>query len=157
APLRSMGNVVTSAQKAATAVGRVYDVLDTPPGIADKPNAQRLQVQRGAVRWAGVQFAYPGGGPVLDGVDLQIPAGSSLAVVGPAGWGKTTMARMLLRFVEPEKGSVTIDGVSVGEVTLRSLRAQIGMVFEETFLFSDTIAANIAFGRPDAKFDDIVR
>jgi ATP-binding cassette subfamily B protein len=162
-PTRSLGNVVTSAQRAGTAVGRVFEVLDTPPGVADRKNAQRLQVTRGTVLWQNVQFAFPGGAdsahppPVLDDVTLEIPAGTSLALVGPTGCGKTTMARTLLRFIEPASGRVTIDGIDVGDVTLRSLRGQIGMVFEDTFLFSDSIAANIAFGRPDAPFEDIVR
>jgi ATP-binding cassette subfamily B protein len=155
-PLRNMGHIVTSAQRAATAVGRVFEVLDTAPGVADQPAARKLAIHRGDVLWEGVRFAYPGGGPVLEGVDLEIPAGTSLALVGPTGCGKSTLARLVLRFIEPHEGRVLIDGTDIRDVTLRSLRSQIGMVFEDTFLFSDSIAANIAFGRPDAHFDDIV-
>lgn len=155
-PVRAIGMIVANAQRAATAAGRIFEVLDTPPGIADRPGATPIRMSEGRIRFEGVSFAYPGGGPVLDGVNLEIPAASSLALVGPTGCGKSTMMRMLVRFIEPESGRVTIDGTDIATVTLRSLRAQIGMVFEDTFLFSDTVANNIAFGRPDASMQEIV-
>ena len=102
-------------------------------------------------------FAYPDGGPVLDGVTLDIPAGSSVALVGQTGCGKSTLMRLLPRFIEPADGTITIDGQDVSEVTLASLRSHIGIVFEDTLLFSDSIASNIAFGRPDATEEEIVR
>ena len=156
-PLRSIGMIVAWAQRATTAAGRVFEILDTPPGIADQPGAKPLELEQGTVRFSDVRFAYPDGGPVLAGVDLEVPAGTSVALVGQTGCGKSTLMRLLPRFIEPVTGCVTIDGRDVAEVTLPSLRAQIGIVFEDTLLFSDSIAANIAFGRPDAHEEEVVR
>jgi ATP-binding cassette, subfamily B, bacterial len=156
-PLRSLGMIIAWAQRATTASTRIYEILDTSPGIADHEDATKLDLTGGAVRYEDVHFAYPDGGPVLDGVTLDIPAGKSVALVGQTGCGKSTLMRMLSRFIEPVSGVVTIDGQDVSQVTLRSLRSQIGIVFEDTLLFSDTIAQNIAFGRPDASEEEIVR
>jgi ATP-binding cassette subfamily B protein len=156
-PLRSIGMIVAWAQRATTASTRIFEILDTPPGIADHDGAEPLDATGGSVKWDGVHFAYPDGGPVLDGVSLEIPAGSSIALVGQTGCGKSTLMRLLPRFIEPVSGTVTIDGRDVSKVTLKSLRAGIGIVFEDTLLFSDTIAANIAFGRPKATQEEIVR
>jgi ATP-binding cassette, subfamily B, bacterial len=156
-PLRAVGWIVAAAQRAATASGRVFEVLDTPPGVADRPGARPLPAGPGGVRYSDVRFAYPGGGPILDGIDLEVPARTSLALVGPTGCGKSTLIRMLPRFIEPHSGRLLLDGDDVRDATLHSLRSRIGMVFEDTFLFSDSIRANIAFGRPDASMDDIVR
>ncbi len=156
-PLRSVGMIVAWAQRATTASGRVFEVLDTPPGIADHDNASKLDLTAGTVRFNDLRFAYPDGGPVLAGVDLEVPAGTSVALVGQTGCGKSTLMRLLPRFIEPVSGSVSIDGQDVSLVTLASLRAQIGIVFEDTLLFSDSVAANIAFGRPDAPEEEVVR
>ncbi len=156
-PLRALGMVVAWAQRAVTASGRIFEILDTEPGIADRPGATDLEITEGTVRFEGVHFGYPGGDPVLRGVDLEVPAGRSLALVGPTGCGKSTLIRILCRFVEPTDGRVTIDGQDIADVTLDSLRARLGIVFEDTLLFSDTVAGNIAFGRPDATEEDIVR
>lgn len=156
-PLRMMGILIANAQRASTAVGRVFEVLDTTPGVADRPDAVDIRVSRGEIRYQSVRFSYPGGGVVCDGVELVIPAGTSVALVGPTGCGKSTLARLLPRFIEPTGGRVTIDGVDISGVTLKSLRSEIGMVFEDTFLFSDTIRDNIAFGRPDADYEEVIR
>jgi ATP-binding cassette subfamily B protein len=156
-PLRSLGMIIAWAQRATTASTRIYEVLETSPGIADHEGAQRLELSGGAVLYEDVHFAYPQGGPVLDGVSLEVPAGTSVALVGQTGCGKSTLMRLLPRFIEPATGRVTIDGQDVSAVTLSSLRSKIGIVFEDTLLFSDTIAANIAFGRPDASEEEIVR
>lgn len=156
-PLRSIGMIVAWAQRATTASSRIFEILDTAPGIADHPGAKPLEVSGGAVRWDEVRFAYPDGGPVLEGVTLEIPPGSSVALVGQTGCGKSTLMRLLPRFIEPTTGRVTIDNQDISDVTLSSLRSAIGIVFEDTLLFSDTIAANIAFGRPDANEEEIVR
>jgi ATP-binding cassette, subfamily B, bacterial len=156
-PLRSVGMIVAWAQRATTSAGRVFEILDTPPGIADHPKATKLQVTGAAVRYDDVHFAYPDGGPVLDGVTLDVPAGTSVALVGQTGCGKSTLMRLLPRFIEPVRGTVAIDGQGIADVTLASLRSNIGIVFEDTLLFSDSVAANIAFGRPDATEDEIVR
>ncbi|MGH2760846.1 MAG: ABC transporter ATP-binding protein [Actinomycetota bacterium] len=156
-PLRSIGMIVAWAQRAITSAGRVFEVLDTPPGIADHDGATPIEVDTAAVEFRDVRFAYPEGGPVLAGVDLEVPAGTSIALVGQTGCGKSTLMRLLPRFIEPASGRVSIDGQDVSRVTLASLRSNIGIVFEDTLLFSDTIAANIAFGRPDANEEEIVR
>jgi len=156
-PLRSIGMIVAWAQRATTAAGRVFEVLDTSPGIADHPGAEPLALGEGRIRFTDARFAYPDGGPVLAGVDLEVPAGTSVALVGQTGCGKSTLMRLLPRFIEPISGHVSIDDQDVSQVTLSSLRAQIGIVFEDTLLFSDSIAANIAFGRPDASEEEIVR
>lgn len=156
-PLRSIGMIVAWAQRAITAAGRVFEVLDTAPGIADHHGATPIEPTGGTISFEDVRFSYPDGGPVLAGVDLEVPAGTSLALVGQTGCGKSTLMRLLPRFIEPTSGRVTIDDQDVSRVTLASLRAQIGIVFEDTLLFSDSIAANIAFGRPEATEEEIVR
>jgi ATP-binding cassette subfamily B protein len=156
-PLRSLGMIVAWAQRAMTAASRIYEVLDTSPGIADHDNATKLEVTGGRVSYADAHFAYPDGGPVLDGVTLDIAPGTSIALVGQTGCGKSTLMRLLPRFIEPVDGTLSIDGQDVSRVTLASLRSNIGIVFEDTLLFSDTIAQNIAFGRPDATEEEIVR
>src|SRR6185503_1897375 len=107
---------------------------------------------RGEVQLAGVSFGYGGMGSarVLDGLDLHVAGGQSLALVGETGSGKSTIAKLIARFYEVDAGSIMIDGCDVRELELAALRSQIGFVFEDTFLFSDTVAANIAFARPDA-------
>jgi ATP-binding cassette subfamily B protein len=156
-PLRSIGMIVAWAQRATTSAGRVFEILDTPPGIADHDGARPIEVGAAAVEFKDVRFAYPDGGPVLAGVDLDVPAATSIALVGQTGCGKSTLMRLLPRFIEPISGHVSIDGQDVSQVTLSSLRSNIGIVFEDTLLFSDTIAANIAFGRPDASVEEVVR
>lgn len=156
-PMRMLGGAAADAQRAATAAGRIFDVLDTPPGVADREGAVPLEVTAGEVVFDGVRYDAPDGRTVLRGVDLTVPAGSSVALVGPTGCGKTTLLRLALRFLEPTEGRVLVDGADVAAVTLDSLRARMGTVFEETFLFSDTVAANIAFGRPAAAEEDVVR
>lgn len=156
-PIRSIGMIVAWAQRATTASSRIFEVLDTSPGIADHPGATKLDITGGTIRYTDVHFAYQDGGPVLDGVSLEIPPASSVALVGQTGCGKSTLMRLLPRFIEPVSGTVTIDDQEIPKVTLASLRSAIGIVFEDTLLFSDTIAANIAFGRPDASEESIVR
>ncbi len=156
-PLRSVGMIVAWAQRATTSASRVFEILDTSPGIADQPDASKIQLTSGRVLFSDVHFSYADGGPVLGGVDLEVPAGRSVALVGHTGCGKSTLMRLVPRFIEPTSGHVTIDDQDVSSVTLQSLRAQIGIVFEDTLLFSDSVAANIAFGRPDASEEEIVR
>ena len=117
-PLRSIGMIIAWAQRATTASTRIYEVLDTSPGIADHDDATKLESSGGALAWKDVFFAYPDGGPVLQGVSLDVPAGSSIALVGQTGCGKSTLMRMLPRFIEPTSGTVTIDGQDVSGVTL---------------------------------------
>jgi ATP-binding cassette, subfamily B, bacterial len=156
-PLRMLGMIVAQAQRASAAAERVDEVLTTGAEIADPAHPRPLPDGRGEVRFAGVRFSYGRPDPVLDGFDLTIAPGESVALVGATGAGKTTVARLIPRFYDVEAGSVAIDGVDVREVGLRQLRRSVGIVFEDTFLFSDTIAANIAFAEPDATDEAIER
>jgi ATP-binding cassette subfamily B protein len=152
-PLRMLGMVVASAERAVTSAERVHEVLAIPPSIIDPAQPRHLPSLAGAVgqvRFEGVTFAYGGGRPVLDGLDLVLEAGTSVALVGATGSGKTTLARLIPRFYDPAGGRVLVDGVDVRHLGLRELRQSVATVFEETFLFSDTIAGNIGFGDPGA-------
>lgn len=163
-PLRMLGMIVAQWQRSVASAERVHEVLETTPVIVDHPSGAGLPPRPaagtpvGEVRFEGVRFAYsPGAAPVLDGLDLVIPAGQSVAVVGATGSGKTTIARLLPRFYDVDAGCVRIDGVDVTTLTLRSLRRAVGIVFEDTFLFSESVAGNIAFADPDASVAEIER
>jgi ATP-binding cassette subfamily B protein len=162
-PLRMLGMILAQSQRAAAAAERVREVLETAPVIADSTTGAPLPTHgphggRGEVRFEGVRFAYGSDLPlVLDGLDLVVPAGQSVALVGATGSGKTTVARLIPRFYDVVAGRVVVDGVDVRDVRLRELRTAVGIVFEETFLFSDSIGANIAFADPAASMDAIVR
>src|SRR5206468_12487618 len=129
--------------------------VDTPAEVVDKPGAQPLQATRGAVRFEGVRFAYDPGREILSGLDLDIPPGTSCAIVGPSGAGKSTIARLLYRFYDPTAGRITIDGQDIAEVTQASLRGAIGIVPQDTVLFNDTIGYNIGYGRDGAGQSEI--
>jgi ATP-binding cassette subfamily B protein len=162
-PLRMLGMIIAQGQRAAAAGERVHEILETAPVIADAPGGVPLPTTgpsggRGDVTFTGVRFAYAPELPVvLDGFDLTVPAGQSVALVGATGSGKTTVARLIPRFYDAQAGTVAVDGVDVREVRLSDLRKAVGIVFEETFLFSDSIAANIAFADPDAPAEAITR
>jgi ATP-binding cassette subfamily B protein len=157
-PLRSTGMIVALAQRAAAAGSRVAEVLSTEPRIASPPDARPLPAGGGELRLEGVTFAYaPVGAPVLDGLDLVVPAGTSLALVGPTAAGKSTIARLIPRFYDVTGGRVLLDGADVRDLQLPELRRAVATVFEETFLFSDSIRANIAFANPDATDAEVER
>ncbi|HEX8802805.1 MAG TPA: ABC transporter ATP-binding protein, partial [Acidimicrobiales bacterium] len=156
-PLRMLGMIVAQAQRAVVSAQRVEEVLVTEPDIADPPRPDTLSPGGGEVRFEGVRFGYGRPAPVLDGFDLTIPAGESVALVGATGSGKSTVARLVPRFYDVEDGTLRLDGVDVRRLRLRDLRRAVGIVFEDTFLFSDTIAANIAFADPDAPHEAIER
>ncbi len=157
-PLRMLGSLINQAQRAAVSAGRVNEILTESPVIVDPPHAEEIPPGGGHVEFQDVDFAYPGvAGGVLRGLDLDIPAGESVALVGATGSGKSTVVKLIPRFYDPDRGSVHIDGVDVRTASLREVRHSVGIVFEDTFLFSDTIAANIAFADPDASMDQIVR
>jgi len=150
APARQLAGVLTMGQQARAGCERIFQLLDLPPAIADGPDAVDLAQGgglRGEIAFEGVEFAYPGGPPVLRGFDLRIAAGERVAIVGPSGSGKSTVAALLGRFHDPGSGRVTVDGHDLRDVRLASLRSQVGFAFEESFLFSDTVRANIAYGR----------
>jgi ATP-binding cassette subfamily B protein len=156
-PLRLTGQLVAQGQRAVAAAQRVEEILVTEPAIVDKANAIALPPGSGDVHFEHVSFGYSPEAerPVLDDLSLTIRAGEAVAVVGPTGCGKTTVARLLPRFYDVTAGSIIIDGVDVRDVKLHDLRKAIGIVFEDTFLFGDTVAANIAFADPSAPQETI--
>ncbi|HNJ98816.1 MAG TPA: ABC transporter ATP-binding protein, partial [Ilumatobacteraceae bacterium] len=161
-PLRSLGQTVAFGQRAAAALVRVQEVLSTAPAVADPQVARALptadaEQRRGQVRFDHVHFGYAGLPPVISDLDLTIPAGTSVAIVGATGSGKSTLARLLLRFYDVDAGSISIDGVDVRDLALHELREAVAVVFEDTFLFHDTVAANIAFARPGTDLATIQR
>ncbi len=157
-PLRMLGMIVAQAQRASASAQRVHEVLSAAPTILDPSRPVGLpEGGDGEVRFDQVRFAYANGHTVLDGFDLTIPAGQSVALVGATGSGKSTVAKLVPRFYDVSAGSVSIDGVDVREAPVRSVRRAVGLVFEDTFLFSDTIGANIAFADPDAPIAVIER
>ncbi|MDH3705792.1 MAG: ABC transporter ATP-binding protein/permease [Acidimicrobiia bacterium] len=160
-PLRMLGMVVANGQRAAAAGQRIDEVLATEPQIADPVDPVTLPdtVPAGRVEFRGVDFAYhPGtGAGVLEGLDLVIEPGESVALVGPTGSGKSTIGRLLPRFYEADGGSIWLDGIDVRRVRRQELRRAVGVVFEETFLFSASVRDNIAFADPDASFESVVR
>jgi ATP-binding cassette subfamily B protein len=155
APARQLAGVLSIAQQARAGVERIFQLLDLRPSIEDPADAIELGTLDGSVTFDDVHFGYDDETEVLRGFDLHIKAGERVAIVGPSGSGKTTATMLVSRFYDPGSGSVLIDGHDVRSVALRSLRTQVGVVFEESFLFSDTIRANIAYGRPDATDEQI--
>jgi ATP-binding cassette subfamily B protein len=153
-PLRTIGMTLAWGQRAAAALERVHEVLRTVPEIRDPAHPVSLPdaAPIGAVTFRDVTFGYDAGRPVLDAFTLELAAGESAALVGATGSGKSTVARLLLRFYDPQRGSVEIDGVDVRDVAVHDVRRAVGVVFEDTLLFHDTVAANIAFADPTADF-----
>ena len=160
-PLRNMGQLVSLAQRAAASCVRVHEVLATEPLIADRPDSRSLPARGerpvGELVFSDVVFGYGRTEPVLDHFELRVRPGESVALVGTTGSGKTTVARLIPRFYDVEGGSITLDGVDVRRVPLHDLRGAVGIVFEDTFLFNDSVAANIAFADPDAPLTAIER
>ncbi|MGH2976834.1 MAG: ABC transporter ATP-binding protein [Gaiellaceae bacterium] len=183
-PVQQLSQLYNTFLSAAAALDKIIGVLDETPEVADRPGAQPLPRIAGHVRFEDVHFAYglrgeptapkgagsssraPGASPprlpalgeeVLHGIDLDIPAGTTVALVGHTGAGKSTIAKLLARFYEPTSGRITIDGHDLNDVTMESLRRQLGIVPQEGFLFAGTVSENIAFGKPDARPEEIVR
>jgi ATP-binding cassette subfamily B protein len=154
-PFRQLGMIMMMGQRAAASAQRIYEILDQRPDVTDRPGAVDLVQCTGAVHFDDVTFEYGNGTTVLDGFDLHLAPGETVALVGRTGSGKSTAARLLGRFYDVTGGAVRIDGRDVREYTLPSLRHQMGMVLDDPFLFSVSIRDNIAYGRPDAPFEDI--
>jgi ATP-binding cassette subfamily B protein len=154
-PVQSLGEMIASGQRALVSSARVWNVLKEEPTITEAPHAKHLPAGGGEITFSGVTFAYQDNRPVLENFTLDVPAGASVALVGATGSGKSTVARLLPRFYEPKSGVVRIDGADVRELRLKDLRRSIGIVFEDTFLFSDTVRNNIAYGRIDATDEQI--
>jgi ATP-binding cassette subfamily B protein len=161
-PIQQLSQLYNTFLSAAAALDKIIGVLDEEPDVVDGATAEPLAHIRGNVAFEDVRFAYglrggETGEEVLHGISFDIPAGTTVALVGHTGAGKSTIAKLLARFYEPTSGRITIDGVDLNDVTQESLRHQLGIVPQEGFLFAGTVAENIAFGRPDAKPDEIVR
>lgn len=157
-PLRMLGMIIANGQRASAAAQRVAEVLSTEPVIVDDAGARDLPSGRGEVRFEHVEFSYGDGSiPVLHDFDLVVEAGTSVALVGATGCGKSTVGRLIPRFYDVDGGRVLLDGADVRELRTTDLRRAVGIVFEDTFLFSDSIAANIAFADPAAPIEQIRR
>ena len=155
-PLEKIGAVIETYPKGIAGFRRYQALLATEPDIADRPGALAAPPLRGEIRFEGVRFGYSPDRPVLDGVDLTIHAGETVAFVGPSGAGKTTLLSLIPRFYEAEGGRITVDGHDIRDLTLASLRGQIGIVQQDVFLFAGTIRENIAYGRLDASEAEIL-
>jgi len=156
-PLRSLGMWVGQAQRATASGERIFQVLDEPEEVADRDDAHELPPGDGEIRFEGVSFEFLPGRPVLDQLDLDIPAGRTVALIGHTGSGKTTLASLVPRFYDVDSGRVLVDGVDVRDVRLASLRRSIGAITQDPFLFSTTVRENIAFGRPELSDEDVER
>lgn len=155
APVRMLSGLLTIGQQAKAGVLRVFEVIDSKPDIADAPDATTLPEGPVDVRFDRVSFGYSEDQPVLDEVSFTVARGETLALVGTAGSGKSTVSLLLPRFYDVGGGSITVGGTDIREVTLASLRGSIGMVFEDSFLFSTTVRENLAYGRPEATQEEI--
>jgi ATP-binding cassette, subfamily B, multidrug efflux pump len=156
-PIAQLGIIITQMAQASASAARIFEILDAKSDVQDKPDAIPLPPIEGRVRFENVTFRYFGGGEaVLKDVDFEVEAGQTVALLGATGSGKSTIINLLPRFYDPSEGHITLDGYDLRDVTLESLRSQIGIVLQETTLFTGTIRDNIAFGRPDASLEDII-
>jgi ATP-binding cassette, subfamily B, bacterial len=155
-PVQQLSQLYNTFLAAVAALDKIMDVMDEEPEVIDRPGAEDLPTIEGHVRFDRVRFGYGDGPEVLHGLDLDVPAGTTVALVGHTGAGKSTIAKLLARFYEPRSGGITIDGHDLRDVTQESLRRQLGIVPQEGFLFAGTVHDNIAFGRADATREEVV-
>lgn len=153
--VNNVANIVNSVQQSLIGARRVHEIVDAPIEVKSAPDALRCPRLRGVVRFEKVSFAYDGIEPVLRDVDLEVPAGSCVAILGPTGSGKSVLMSLIPRFYDVTAGRVTVDGTDIRKLHLDDLRRNIGIVFQESFLFSNTVAANIAFGHPEATREQV--
>jgi len=156
-PFKRLSRVYGINQQALAAAERIFDMMDTPNEIRENPGAQELAPVKNEIQFSAVDFSYGEGKKVLTQVDFRLRVGEIIAIVGPSGVGKTTLVNLLPRFHDPTSGHVRVDGVDVRDVTLKSLRDQIGLVTQDTILFNDSVSANIAYGRSETSQADIER
>jgi ATP-binding cassette subfamily B multidrug efflux pump len=155
-PIQLIATLWTNIQSAIAGAERIFEFLDIAPDVVDKPGAQSMPVIEGHVELRDIWMSYNEDEPVLKGVNLKAEPGQTVAIVGPTGAGKTTIINLLPRFYDVDSGAVLIDGYDVRDVTRRSLRDQIGLVLQDTFLFNDTVMNNIRYGRIDATDEEII-
>ncbi|HEY6960765.1 MAG TPA: ABC transporter ATP-binding protein [Gaiellaceae bacterium] len=155
-PVQQLSQLYNTFLSAVAALDKITDLMDEEPEVVDPPGARTLDRIDGRVAFEGVRFAYGRGPEVLHGIDLDVAAGTTVALVGHTGAGKSTIAKLLARFYDPTEGRITIDGVDLRDVTQDSLRRQLGIVPQEGFLFAGTVAENVAFGRREATRDEVV-
>ncbi|MFW5986183.1 MAG: ABC transporter ATP-binding protein [Halanaerobiales bacterium] len=154
-PIRQTGMMINFSSQAAAAAERIFEVIDTPPTVQDAPDARELPAVKGQVEYQDVSFSYQNNKRVLNDINLSIQSGQTVAIVGPTGSGKSTLLHLLPRFYDPDRGRILIDGYNIKKVTLDSLRQQVGIVLQHTFLFAASIKENISYGRPEAGMDEI--
>ena len=155
-PIQQLSQLYTTYQAGMAALDKIFELLDEEPDLRDRPGALALPRLRGELHFDHVSFAYaPGGENALTDIDLDVPAGQTVALVGSTGAGKSTFAKLAARFYDPTEGAIRVDGHDLRDVQARSLRAQLGIVPQEAFLFSGTILDNLSFGRPDATLDEV--
>ncbi|MGE5598680.1 MAG: ABC transporter ATP-binding protein [Bacteroidota bacterium] len=156
-PITALSNIIEAIETSLAGAVRVFEILDTEPDVTDAPHASVLPPVRGEIEFDRVSFAYRPDVPVLEEISFRVPAGSSLALVGPTGVGKTTIASLIPRFYDPTRGRVLIDGRDLREVRLATLRRQVSLVLQDVFLFHGTVAENILYGAPGASEDEMRR
>ena len=155
-PIKSVAKIAPQMQNALAAAQRIFDLLDIVDQVAEKADATPLELHKGEVNFDNVAFAYDSGEPVLNNISLKLEAGKRIALVGPSGGGKSTILNLMPRFYDVSAGKITVDGQDIRDVTLSSLREKFALVSQDIFLFDDTIAANIAYGRDDVNEEEII-
>lgn len=155
-PIRDLSQVYNVWQSATVSTDRIFELLETEPDVQDSPEATELPLIEGRVSFEDVTFGYKKGQPVLHDICFAAEPGQTVALVGPTGAGKSSIINLLARFYEPDQGRITIDGVDLRDVTQQSLHRQLGIVLQDTFLFSGTIRENICYGRPDASEEEVI-
>jgi subfamily B ATP-binding cassette protein MsbA len=156
-PAKNFSNGITSLQRGTASAKRIFDIIDTEPLIRNKPNAKSLSFFSDAIEFKNVSFSYGPDKTVLKNINLTIAKGKTIALVGPSGGGKSTLADLVPRFYDPTEGEVCIDGVSLTNYDLESLRKHLGIVTQESILFNDTIFNNIAFGKPNVGEAEVIQ
>jgi ABC-type multidrug transport system fused ATPase/permease subunit len=156
APITGVARLLEESQQALAGAERVIEILDTPETIVDRVGAVNIKDAKGHISFENVSFSYEEGNPVIEDVSFEVEPGKMVALVGPTGVGKTTIIQLAARFYDPVEGRITLDGMDLRDMTLDSLRRQISLVLQDTFLFNGTIAENISYARSDATLDEVI-
>ncbi|HOL79166.1 MAG TPA: ABC transporter ATP-binding protein, partial [Clostridiales bacterium] len=155
-PFNEITSVLTQIQSAFASAERIFALLDETAEPSDENAPEHIEECRGEVEFKNVYFSYDPKKPLIEDLNLHIPQGSKVAIVGPTGAGKTTLVNLLMRFYDVDSGSITVDGIDIRNLKRKNLREQFGMVLQDTWLFGGTVRQNIAYGKPDATFEEIV-